>query len=490
MPPRVSATQNLGMTRYFNQEKVRRDLVNEVQFPVIPTRCTPFDWVTGLGGLARGRVTEIYGGESSGKSTVALHLCREDLLAYDDVVVWYLDYERSTAKKYAERMGLLVTGLHERFHLLDLDTLEQADKYAQAMFEQKLFPSIIVCDSVPAMLPADLYGRDMEDTPQIGLQARKMAELLGKWVKFAADYEIAIILINQTRTFIQTDKFGAKKARIPGVLGSEKEDTPGGRAVKFYAAMRLRLEAKQIVVENVQNPMTGDVEKQPVANVVKMVAAKNKCAQPFRAGEFYIRFGYGIDLERTMINLASKHGYITSAGGNFVCSLESGREIKAKGEQTFVAKLREDTEAVAELQKMLKWDKVDELTSQALGVEKVDVASGEIENITPEDALEGVTLSLVEQAPTFVDKALLLGILDKGLQRGALGYTPASGEQVRSRTAGGLWKKLDKPGQEEIKQRVADLIEVIKVAEGKEEIPLEVKEAESAMTEGGYRGEY
>lgn len=424
----------------------------------------------------------------SHNSTLAMHFCKQELETYPDSVCVYFDYERAMAKAYTKKMGLLK--YFPRFQILDPDNLEEAEVILNGMYEEQMFPSIVVVDSVAAMTPNDLFGRDMEGAAPIGLQARKLSELLSKWTKVAGDYGTSILLLNQTRTFITMDRHlmghGLKRRMVPGAPGSEKEDTPGGKAVKFYASERLRLEVKKVTLATSHNPMTGEEVETPVANVVKVIAAKNKLVQPYRQGTFYIEFGRGVDTIRTLMEVADTQKVLQrNHGGGIVLQLPSGLEIKAKGEENFVAELRANKQAQQELMTVLKWDCAEEIVNQAteivtvsLNGERETTSTGLISKVKTL-AESGLTCNLVEQAANLASKAQLLGLLDKGTRGNVPAYTAAGEEQTRAKTVEGLMTKLSGKAKAQMKQEVDEMLAAMKAYENGE-VPGESEEETEA----------
>jgi RecA/RadA recombinase len=397
----------------------------------------------------------------SHNSTLAMHYCNQELSTYPDSTCLYLDYERAMAKAYAKRMGLL--RFAHRFQILDLDTLEEGGKLIEDLFKEGIIPSIVVIDSIAAMTPADLYGRDMEDAAPIGLQARKLSELLSKWSKTFGDYGTTGILLNQTRAFISTERRfmgnGLMVRQVPGAQGSEKEDTPGGKAVKFYTSQRLRLEVKKTIKTKVFNPMLGEESEVPVANIVKVTAAKNKLVQPYRQGTFYIEFGKGIDNIRTLIEVGETQKFITRSGSRIALNLPSGEELKAVGEVNFYNSLKSRPDLQKELMKVLRWEAAEELT-EAIGetiTEVLDPTETEVQDKFIQEIKNikegGLTVNILEQSPFLTTKAQLLGLLDPNLGK-VFGYTPLGGEQIRAKTAEGLMQKLTPKMQEELREKV------------------------------------
>jgi RecA/RadA recombinase len=414
----------------------------------------------------------------SHNSTLAMHQCERELREHPNRVVTYLDYERSTAQAYCKNMGLLDYG--DRFALLNPDSLEDSDTMLNDLFKLKIFPSIVVVDSIPAMIPSAFFGRDMSNAPQVGLQARLLGELLSKWVKWAGDYGITFVLINQTRTFIDMSggiETNIRRARIVKGSGEkESEDTPGGNAVKFYSSMRIRLQPKKISYATVFNPMAGMEQQVPVANVVMSFCKKNKCAPPFKSGIFFIEYGKGIDNVRTMLELAKAQKIISGSGG-FKLELPSGGKIFSRKELDFIDKLRASEEGQQTLRGLLQWDQVDRLTSEVLGISTVDLEDDDVgEMDTGEDLLmAGVTVEKIEEQPSLAHQADVIGLVEK-LSGGRVGFKGnyEGAEQVRSNSLVNLNKKLSQRDQKEIQETVEAKKTLIQesIAEDYQEVPV------------------
>jgi len=459
--PKISNDKLIAVSKYIQEQKVGRDLQAEGKPLVIETGCFPLDWSSGIGGMPRGRIIEIFGGESTGKSTLAMTIARNELRQNPEALVLYCDFERGTAKTYAQAMGLLEYGA--RFQLLDMDSVEQCSDFMKAMFDNGLIPSIIICDSVAAMTPMDQFDRSAEENSVVGQQARKLSDLLAKWSKYAADLGILVILLNQTRTFIVTDRFAPKRRDLPGTKGTANEETPGGKAVKFYTSMRIRLEIRQVTLASAFNPMTGEAEEMPIANVVKAVFVKNKLAPPYRAGQFYIEFGRGVDPVRTMLSVATNQGLVGKSGrSNLSIKFTDTDELIAKDEESLVELIRGNKATQDKLTKLLAWDKADEIISKT--IKRVTVrADGEKdtgESLTPD--IPDVTQAMIDQQPSVIHKAEVLNLLDKGTKAGVYGWTSPGKQQKRSKTLDGLLKSLDPEERKALEEAVASTVEVLK----------------------------
>jgi RecA/RadA recombinase len=402
----------------------------------------------------------------SHNSTLAMHFAREEMIDRAEAVVVYFDYERGFAKEYARNMGLLE--FTDRFHILDADSVEQADDTVNGLFQEKLIPSIVIIDSVAAATPQTLYGRDMEDSAPIAIKARKWSEMLEKWVKYGGDYGTTFILLNQTRTKIRTDMKSPRHRATPGVPGAEDEDTPGGRAVKFYSSLRLRLEIKKVYAVKVFNPMIGAEATIPVANVVQAFAMKNKLAAPYRSGEFYIEFGRGVDTVRTMFDAGLTRGQIKrgGSGGWLSLPLPDGREIKAQGDATFIDQLRADAAAQKSLITMLQWDKADELLKQVLGYAVFtpgeDNVHANAELAMAASAMAGITTSMVNQAPTLAHKAEILNLFTR---RGNTYSWHAPSGEIRSRDLSTMNGKIKNGDRDALQAAVDQTYAILKEAE-------------------------
>lgn len=394
----------------------------------------------------------------SHNSTLAMHLCKKELLANPQATCWYLDYERSSAKKYVTKMGLLNPIFEPRFQLLDPDTFEDAEEIMENLISNEVNPSIFVIDSVPAMVPALLFDRDPDENSPVALQARKWSELLSKWIKTVAQSGTLVILINQIRAYIATSRFDKGKA-IPGVAGSEKETTPGGNAIRFYCSMRLRLQPSRIIKGKYNNPMTGEVEEIPIANVVKATAQKNKVGQPYRSGTFYITYGEGIDIERTMVELASAKGIITKASG-YKLELPNGTTINSRSEEGFIQELKTGPhakECYNYLYEALKWNSAESEISKITGIVEEDYNTGETKTQTMNDEELQIKVSLAKNLPTTIAKAEALGLFQR--DRGAYTWkNPDTSIEFRAKHVDSLKTKLKKEDLEVLQRQVDALM--------------------------------
>lgn len=254
-----------------------------VDWPVISTGSIGLDIALGIGGIPRGRITELMGQESSGKTTVALHILREAQRDGSNVV--FVDAEHALDLRYAQAIGVDL----ERMYVNQPDNGEQALEVVNAMIEADNVSAIVI-DSVAALTPKAEIDGEMGDA-HMGLQARLMSQAMRKIVGKTGKNGPAIIFINQMRQKI-------------GVVFGNPETTTGGNALKFYASVRIKISRGKSVTED-------DVA---VASHVTARVIKNKMAPPFRETEFDIVFGKGIDTIGEVIAIATELGGITKSG--------------------------------------------------------------------------------------------------------------------------------------------------------------------------------
>jgi recombination protein RecA len=329
----------MNIEKKFGRGSIMRLGQREVSdIPAISTTSLSLDAAIGVGGVPRGRVIEIYGPESSGKTTLALHIVAEAQKAGG--VAAYIDAEHAMDAEYAGKLGVDI----DQLLISQPDSGEQALEIAEALVRSNGV-DIIVVDSVAALVPrAELDGEMGDSLP--GLQARLMSQALRKLTAIVAQSNTCFIFINQIREKI-------------GVMFGSPETTTGGRALKFYASLRLDIRRIGAIKD-------GD---RVVGNRTKVKVAKNKVAPPFRECEFDIMYGEGISREGDLLDLAVVNRVVEKSGAWF--SYKGDR--LGQGRENSKQSLKENPELLKKIENEVK-TKLGIAVRQA--EEKPEVASG------------------------------------------------------------------------------------------------------------------
>ncbi|MDD5342774.1 MAG: recombinase RecA [Patescibacteria group bacterium] len=284
----------------------------------IPTGCLSLDLATGVNGLPRGRVVEIYGPESSGKTTLALHVVAQ--AQNQGGIVAFVDAEHALDPDYARKIGVKVDDLL----ISQPDTGEQALEIVETLVRSNSV-DIVVIDSVAALTPKAEIEGEMGDM-HIGLQARLMSQALRKLAGIISKTKTIVIFINQIRMKI-------------GVMFGNPETTPGGTALKFYSSVRIEVRrAAQIKL--------GD---EVIGNRVKAKIVKNKVAAPFKTTEFDIMYNEGISMSGDLLDTGLKYGVITKAGNSY----SFGDRKLGVGRETARQDLKNNPNIMAEIRKAI-----------------------------------------------------------------------------------------------------------------------------------------
>ena len=286
---------------------------------VISTGCLTLDMALGIGGIPRGRIIEIYGPESSGKTTVSLHMIAEAQKAGGTAA--FIDAEHALDPIYAARLGVDTKNLY----VSQPDTGEQGLEIAESLVRSGSV-DIVVIDSVAALTPKAEIDGEMGDS-HVGLQARLMSQALRKLAGITNRTKTCVVFINQLREKV-------------GVMFGNPETTPGGKALKFYASVRMDVRKGEVIKEGADS----------VGARTKVKIVKNKMAPPFKTAEFDIVFGLGISKEGCILDLAVERDIVQKSGAWFSYN---GEKI-GQGKENTKAYIANNPEFAKELENKIK----------------------------------------------------------------------------------------------------------------------------------------
>ena len=291
------------------------DSAKNMNIEAVPTGSLSLDIALGIGGMPRGRIIEIYGPESSGKTTVALHVVAE--VQKQGGIAGFIDAEHALDPVYAKNIGVDIDNLY----ISQPDSGEQALEITETMVRSGAI-DVLIIDSVAALVPKAEIDGEMGDS-HVGLHARLMSQALRKLTAVISKTNCVVIFINQLREKV-------------GVMFGNPETTTGGRALKFYSSVRMEVRR----IETIKAGGEG------VGNRTKVKIVKNKVSPPFREAEFDIMFGQGISKEGDILDLAAKNDVVVKSGAWYAYL---GEKI-GQGRENAKAYLRENPEVMQEIE--------------------------------------------------------------------------------------------------------------------------------------------
>jgi len=317
-----------------------------MEIGTVPTGALALDLALGIGGLPRGRVTEIYGPESSGKSTLAMHVVAE--AQRTGGICAYIDAEHAMDPIYARAIGVDV----DELLISQPDTGEQALEICDMLVRSGAI-DVVVIDSVAALTPRAEIEGDMGDT-HVGLQARLMSQALRKLTANLNKTDTICIFINQLREKI-------------GVMFGSPETTPGGRALKFYSSVRLDIRRIESIKDGVE----------VVGNRTRVKVVKNKCSAPFRQAEFDIMYGQGISREGGVLDIGVDNDIVKKSGAWYTYE---GEQL-GQGRENAKQFLHDNPEIMIEISARIRTEMGLDITLE----DAHDAAGAEVVELDPDD---------------------------------------------------------------------------------------------------------
>lgn len=285
----------------------------------IPTGALPLDIALGVGGIPRGRIIEVYGNESSGKTTLALHIIAETQRI--DGIAAFIDAEHALDPKYAENLGVNIDNLL----ISQPNNGEEALEICESLVRSNAI-DVVIIDSVAALVPKKELEGEMGDS-HVGLQARLMSQAMRKLSGAVSKSKTSIVFLNQIREKV-------------GVMFGNPETTPGGRALKFYSSVRIELRRSQTIKD-------GD---EIIGSHARGKVVKNKVAAPFRNAEFDIMYGTGISNSGCILDMGVDTGVIDRAGSWY----SYGEERLGQGRENSKQFMEENPEIMEEIERKIK----------------------------------------------------------------------------------------------------------------------------------------
>jgi len=295
------------------------DDATRMDIKAVPTGILPLDVALGIGGLPRGRITEIYGPEAGGKTTVALHMIAS--IQQQGGTAAFIDAEHALDPMYAKKLGVDVDNLL----LAQPDTGEQGLDIAEALIRSAAIDMVVI-DSVAALVPKSEIEGEMGDA-NVGLHARMMSKAMRKLTALIGKTETVVVFINQIREKV-------------GIMFGNPETTTGGRALKFYSSVRLEVRKGEAIKQGTE----------VIGNRVKIKVAKNKVAPPFRTAEFDLIYGEGYSRIGSIIDMGVAFEIVDKSGAYF----SYNGERLGQGKENAKKSLRERPEVAAEIENKIR----------------------------------------------------------------------------------------------------------------------------------------
>jgi recombination protein RecA len=326
------------------------------------------------GGFPRGHIVEVFGDESAGKTTLAISVIKQAQELGGFGVL--MDFEQTFHPGYAQKIGVNLD--KNKFIVMQPSHFQHGARLIKDCLLMK--PHIIVVDSVSAMLPQQFLEGAVDEAGRIGLQAQLMSAFLGYISKFLKDSNTCLCFTNQLRSVIKKSKYDT----------GPDEESSGGRALKYYASVRLKLKKSTVEKVNVKSKITGKADKEPVNVMIKASVVKNKVDKPYMAAPVYIRFGEGFDNIISIIELAINTNVIKKSGAFYTFANAGSVIVKAQGKEQLRKMFDENNEAYA-------------LLTNSLVLKEDEQAKEEYKDVDQDSAPDEMDDLLSNVAETYID---------------------------------------------------------------------------------------
>jgi len=358
-PADIAAVRKALEKHFKDASELFPDFTRIKKIAVIPSRSTVINAVLGVGGFPRGRVTEVYGSESSGKTTFAIDTCASLQKLDPNGTALFLDFEHAFDATYAHKLGLDLSP--DRFIFSQPETFEQGARIADEFVERDLV-DIVVIDSAAAMTPKDELEGEADGTTRIGLQAQLMSKFMARMTKkIPRGRKPALVILNQTRA----------KIDVNNAKNNNTEESAAGKALRFYASIRLQLEIVKKEGETARG--TKGMDAVYTQNRVRVVAVKNKIAPPWSRAQFIIEYGKGINNLASVAELAEANLGIMSGAGFFKYTGERpDTSFNCRGREAFLELLTKNPALLKEIEaKVLAGMRAEQ--ASGLGISAIDI---------------------------------------------------------------------------------------------------------------------